>query len=153
MPHVGDDFAKIRGEGFGRMVPREIFFQLLDMEVKRARRYQNFFCVLLMKLTRLSVQDNGARQTDCYTRLSHLLKEEFRESDILSHLSESCIAALLPYGDAATGEQTKSRFEGNLKYFDFRHEGYEVKIEQIFFPMDGTSSSDLIQKMERFGEA
>jgi PleD family two-component response regulator len=153
MMSAGDPSARKEGEGFDRMVPREIFFQLLDMEVKRARRYQNFFCVLLLKLTQLSNQDAGARRADCYRRLSHLLKEEFRESDILGRLGENCIAALLPYGDAAAGEQTKSRFEGNLKYFDFPHEGYQVQVEQILFPMDGTSSSDLIQKVVHFGEA
>lgn len=147
-----EESGRIQGAELGRIVSREIFFHLLDLEVKRARRYQNFFCVLIMKLIRHS-PDDGTGRMDCYGRLARMLKDEFRESDILSCLSENCVAALLPYGDAVAGERTRSRCEANLEYLNLPLRGYGVKVEQLLFPVDGTSSSDLIQKLVHIGEA
>jgi GGDEF domain-containing protein len=130
-----------------RVLNREIFLYLLDLEVKRARRYQNFFCVLILKLVQLSSKENGNGLHNCYNQLSHLLREEFRESDILGSLGENKLAALLPYADGSAGGQARSHFQASLEYCDFKKEGYEVKIEQFCFPMDGTDTRDLIRKV------
>jgi GGDEF domain-containing protein len=130
-----------------RILNREIFLYLLDLEVKRARRYQNFFSVLILKLVQLSSKDNGRGLHNCYNQLSHLLREEFRESDILGSLGENKLVALLPYADVSAGGQARSHFEASLEYYDFKKEGYEVKIDQLCFPMDGTDTRDLIKKV------
>ncbi len=147
--HIGE-----RADGSSaRILTRDIFLNLLDIEVKRARRYQNFFCILVMKLNQLSSHDNGTHQTKCYQKLTHLLEEELRESDILGTLSEDCVAALLPYGDCTAGDTTRSRFEGSLRYCDFRNDGYEVKIEQVCFPIDGTDTKEIVKKVAKIGRA
>ena len=133
--------------GLGRIVNREIFLYFLDLEVKRARRYQNFFSVLILKLVQLSSKNNGSSLHNCYNQLSRLLREEFRESDILGSLGENRLAALLPYADASAGGQARSHFEASMEYCDFGKEGYEVKIDQICFPLDGTDTRDLLKKM------
>ncbi|MBP1712978.1 MAG: hypothetical protein H6Q43_1468 [Deltaproteobacteria bacterium] len=143
-----DQSGKRFGGGPGRILKQDLFLDLVDLEVKRARRYQNFFCILVMRLNQLADHDNGTLQRSCSQKLSHLLAEELRESDILGTLSESCFAALLPYGDCTAGDSTRSRFEGSLKYYDFKNEGYEVKIEQICFPLDGTDTADIVKKVK-----
>ena len=140
------------GGGAGRILARDMFLNLLDLEVKRSRRYQNFFCILVMRLNQLSSHDNGTHQLSCYQKLTHLLEGELRESDILGSLGDNCVAAILPYGDCATGDITRSRFEGSLKYYDFKNDGYEVKVEQICFPMDGTDTAEIFKKVENIGE-
>jgi hypothetical protein len=47
------------------------------------------------------------------------------------------------------GGQAKSRFEDVLKYYDFESKGYEVKIHQVSFPMNGTNTNDLMEKVYR----
>jgi GGDEF domain-containing protein len=130
-----------------RILNREIFLYLLDLEVKRARRYQNFFSVLILKLVQLSSKENGSGLHNCCNQLSHLLQEEFRESDILASLGEDKLVALFPYADGSAGGQARSHFEASLEYCDFKKEGYEVKIEQFCFPCDGTDTRDLIGKV------
>ena len=76
-----------------------------------------------------------------------MLKEELRESDILGALEENKLAALLPYADISAGDIARSRFEGSVKYFDFKNEGYDVLVDQICFPLDGTDTADLINKV------
>jgi len=130
-----------------RILDPEVFLYFLDIEVKRARRYQNFFCLLIMKLNHLSSHDNGKDFETCYKQLINLIEEEFRESDILGFLGENKLVALLPYADASGGSLAKTHFENSLKYFDFRKEGYEVMIDKICFPVDGTDTADLIKRI------
>jgi hypothetical protein len=69
-----------------------------------------------------------------------------RETDILGSLEKDKLVALLPYADASAGGDAKSRFEGTLKYYDFKSKGYEVTIDQICFPMNGTDTIDIVRK-------
>ena len=142
-PPVG---KPIIGEGIDRVLPQETFLHFLDLEVKRSRRYQNFFSILVLRLDELPNHDNGDGLQACFRRLSHLLAGEIRDSDILGALGERRLAVLLPYADLMAGGHTRSRFENSLQFFDSNREGYRVVIEQVCFPRDGTDASDLLRK-------
>ena len=128
-----------------RILNKDLFLYLLDLEVKRAHRYQNFLSILIIKLNTLSKDDSGDLQTS-YQMLANLLSEEIRETDILGHLSKNRVGALLPYADVSAGAYAKSRFENTLKCCDFRSKGYEVMIDQVSFPMHGTSTMSLVKR-------
>ena len=153
MNALSDQSGKEFGGGSKRILNRDFFLQLLDLEVKRARRYQNFFCILVMRLSQLSNHGNATHRNSCYQKLTHLLEDELRESDILGSLNDSCVVALLPYGDNAAGDNTRSRCEESLKYFDFKNEGYEVMIDHIIFPMDGADTTELVTKVSTIAKA
>ena len=138
---AGDAAAEL-----GRILNRDLFLFLLDLEVKRARRYQNFLCVLLLSLRHCSHEGNGGGFQSCHQILSHLLEVEVRETDIIGSMEKDQLAVLLPYADVSAGGHAKSRFEGTLKYCDFASKGYEVVVHQISFPADGTDICDLIEK-------
>jgi GGDEF domain-containing protein len=142
-----EQYEEVDHGGGGKILSRDHFFNLLDLEVKRARRYQNFFSVLVIKLKKLSSHDNGVNLGSCYQKLAHLLKEEIRESDVVGIVNDNSLAALLPYGDSVCGENAKSRFDRNLKYFDFPKEGYEINVDQICFPTDSTNTPDLLKRL------
>lgn len=44
------DFQKGREMEVGQVLNREAFVYFLDLEVKRARRYQNFFCLITLSI-------------------------------------------------------------------------------------------------------
>ena len=137
----------IIGEGVDRILTREIFLYFLDLEVKRSRRYQNFFSILVLRLDEVPNRENGSGLQACYRRLSHLLAEEVRDSDILGALGEKRLAVILPYADLFSGGHTRSRFESSLQFYDFTRDGYRVVIEQVCYPRDGTDTSDLVRKV------
>ena len=147
MTYSTDEFEREAEGKLNRILNRDRFYYFLDLEVKRSRRYQNFFCILILKLNHLATHDNGKGLNTCYEKLTQLLKEELRESDILGALEENKLAALLPYADISAGDIAKSRFEGSVKYIDFKNEGYDVLVDQICFPLDGTDTADLINKV------
>jgi GGDEF domain-containing protein len=142
---VEQGFGKGEGE-WGRILKRDLFFFLLDLEVKRARRYQNFLCILMVKLTRYFDSNNGDGLEVCRKLVAALLTDETRETDILGDLEKDKFVAILPYADSSAGNQAKSRFDTLLKDYDLKKNGYEVMIQQICFPKNGTSTSDLIKK-------
>jgi GGDEF domain-containing protein len=147
MAYSGKSFVKGEGTGLNRVVNQETFLYFLDLEVKRSRRYQNFFCVLILKFKETPEGNGGKRLQACYQRLTHLLRGEIRDSDILGALGEKKLAVLLPYADTSAGSCTRSRFENTLQFCDFRREGYQLVVEQVCFPGDGADTPDLIRKV------
>ena len=141
------EIMRDRPEERNRILNREVFFQLLDLEVKRARRYQNFFSLLIMRLKRLTGELGSGTLQDCYQKLCGLLSEELRANDILGALDGDRVVALLPYADGVAVDSVKTRFEGNLRYFSFYDEGFELEMERFCFPTDGADTGDLIQRL------
>jgi GGDEF domain-containing protein len=131
---------------FGRILNKDLFLYLLDLEVKRARRYQNFLCLLLLRLRQLPRNNNGRYFQTCQQTLGNLLSREMRETDILASMGKDKLVAFLPYADASAGGYAKSRFESTLEYFDFESKGYEVTIDQICFPVNGADTIEIIKK-------
>jgi hypothetical protein len=145
MQNEGDERNRQDGRGDKRILGKDLFLFLLDHEVKRARRYQNFMSLLLLNLIPCSREDEKNFDA-CYQILKNVLMEELRETDILGSLGENRLVALLPYADVMAGGCAKSRFETNLKYYDFTSKGYEVTVRQYCFPKNGTDTLDLIKK-------
>ena len=144
MKSLGEVMRKA-GE-FSRVLNRDLLLFLLNLEVKRARRYQNFLSILVLKLVQWPSEHNGDGLKACYERLAGLLEDEIRETDIIGFLREDKLAILLPYCDVSAGSLARARFENLLTFYDFKREGYSVEIQQIYFPMNGTSEIDIIKK-------
>jgi hypothetical protein len=134
------------GTEITRILSKDLFLYLLDYEVKRALRYQNFISILLMRLVPYSRDNDGTGFKACQQTLVNMLTQEMRETDILGFIEENRLVALLPYADATSGAQARSRFESTLKYYDFESWGYEVMVQQFCFPRNGTNTTDLIKK-------
>ena len=145
MKQIGEGFHGKKA-GLSRILNRDVFLSLLDLEVKRARRYQNFLCLMSLKIEQLANGANGANLQFCRRTLMNLLTEEIRESDIVGSLETNKMIVLLPYADAKSGAYVKSRFEDVLKYYDFKNNGFEIIVDQVCFPVHGTDTMDLIRK-------
>ena len=131
----------------GEILNRELFLYVLHREVERARRYQNFFCVLTLRLPELVGRGKGRGLQESYLALSNWLKGELRDSDVVGSLGNDQLGVLIPYADPMSGEVVRSRLEENLKYLGFKNAGYGVVIGQTSFPMDGTVTEDLVRKV------
>lgn len=131
----------------GKILNRELFLDLLDMEVNRSIRYQNYFSLLKVRLSPLPGYDEGKGLKSCSQNLSDLLMEELRDSDVLGVLAENQLAVLMPYADSSAGSLFKFRLLGCLKYYDFTEKGYDVLIDLICFPLDGTSTAVLVERL------
>ena len=149
MGNWGGKFPGGPEEPFGRILNRDLFHFVLDIEVKRSRRYQNFLCLMLFKIKEFSQEGDRGGMQACYQKLGDLLMEETRESDIIGSLELDRLVVLLPYADMKAGSHVKSRFEDVLKYYDFKSKGIEIMIDQVCFPVNGSDTVDLIKRALR----
>jgi len=149
MGNRGGKFPGGPEEPFGRILNRDLFHFVLDIEVKRSRRYQNFLCLMLFKIKQFSQEGDRGGMQACYRKLGDLLMEETRESDVIGSLELDRLVVLLPYADMKAGAHVKSRFEEALKYYDFKSKGIEIMIDQVCFPINGTDTMDLIKRALR----
>jgi len=129
-----------------RIMKTDVFLFLLDLEVKRARRYQNFLSILLLEFKEYSDAEQTEDPRSCYQALTDLLMGETRETDILGTLRENELIILLPYADASAGKLAGDRLEKAMEHYDFKGRGCEVSIQQISFPMNGADTIDLMKK-------
>lgn len=130
-----------------RILDQNLFLFLLDHEVKRARRYQNFICLLHLKINKVFDGELPGELRTCHETLGDLLSVEMRESDLLAPLGENRWLVLLPYADLDTGKRAKIRFEETLRYFDFQKRGIDIAIDPWVFPDNWTSAQDLFQQL------
>jgi diguanylate cyclase (GGDEF)-like protein len=149
MGNWGGKFPGGPEEPFGRILNRDLFHFVLDIEVKRSRRYQNFLCLMLFKIKQFSQEGDRGGMQACCRKLGDLLMEETRESDIIGSLELDKLVVLLPYADMKAGAHVKSRFEDTLKYYDFKSKGIEIMIDQVCFPINGSDTTDLIKRASR----
>jgi hypothetical protein len=149
-PYEGMRMEPLKGEtnSFGRVLDRALFLFLLDLEVKRARRYQNFLSLMFLKIEPSSREDEGGGVCTCHQALSDLLREEVRDCDIIGNLEKNRLAVLFPYADAKAGNYVKSRVEDILKHYDFGAKGFEITVDQICFPINGADTKDLINRWQ-----
>jgi len=142
--HAPDsNFEELLNMEGSRISNREMFWYLLDLELKRSIRHQVCFCLLTFNLFRIYDHENGKGLQTCYQALSHFLMEELRESDILGSLGEDQLGILLPHADPSVGGLVRSRIEDSLNYDEFNDQGYEVMIDQISFFWDGMGVAGL----------
>jgi uncharacterized protein YlaN (UPF0358 family) len=128
----------------GRVFRKDAFLHLFDMEVKRAQRYQHFLYILLFSIDPVSEEFRNSFQIQ-YERLSTVVSEEMRETDLFGVLEENQLAIVLPYADETSGNQAKTRIERTIKYCDFETRGYQVTINKFSFPVNATSVPDILR--------
>jgi hypothetical protein len=133
------------GSKVGYPLTPDLFLYLLDLEVKKARRYQNFLSVLILELTARSTGEGKNDLSASSQRLAASLSGEIRETDVFGLLGDGRLGVILPYADGAAAIHVKSRFESMLRYFDFDDRGWDVQIHQACYPDDGTDTEDLLR--------
>jgi hypothetical protein len=133
----------------GRILHKALFLYLLDLEVKRARRYQNFLSLLVLKLVSAAEEERDDMPAS-FQLLSGVLTDETRDSDLIGHMEQNRLALLLPYADNGVAGLVRSRLEGLLGCYDFNQKGYQVRIDQASFPVHGTNAKELLAGLMDF---
>lgn len=133
-----------------RVLDQELFLFLLDLEIKRARRYQNFISLISIRINNNVKMERTVDIKNQQKNLCEFLTLEIRESDIIASLGDDQLVILLPYADTKTCKKAKARFEEAIKYLDFKKSGIEISMDQFCFPVNGADSMDLINRFLGF---
>lgn len=126
---------------------REDFFRLLDLEIKRARRYQNFFSVMRFELH--EERTRGTRvQGKSLKSLAKLLREEIRETDVIGQTTKNEIMIIFPYCDSSGADIVNRRLNGVVEDFHLGEKGFQIKFALISFPVHANDMTEILSRLK-----
>ena len=129
---------------FVHVFNRQSFIFLLDLEIKKAQRYQNFLSLLSLTFDHLSssLTDNPSISL---TTMGNLLKDELRDTDVIGQGGTNRLFVMLPYADVGGANRVRKRLEQILRDFGFGARGFAVEIDEVCFPTHATNIVDLLR--------
>ncbi len=93
------------------------FGRLLELELRRSRRYQYFTSLLMIEANSRLLDRYGNNHADVLQRIVTLLRRELRETDLVGLQNENVVTILLPYSDKNSTRNVASRLTAWLAAF------------------------------------
>jgi hypothetical protein len=132
---------------FGHVFNRQSFLFFLDLEIKRARRYQNYLSLLSFTLQDLN-PSSGENPGVSVKNLAYLLKDELRDTDFVGEgEAANRLLVMLPYADMAGVHKVREKLEKIFQEYGFGAEGLAVKISEVCFPTHATNIEELLGRV------
>ena len=110
---AGDPFL----EEDSRVLTPEAFDFVLNNELKRAVRSQNFLTLLVVEPT--SRQSRDAGRADVVREVARLVSREVRETDLLSQTQEGQLSVVLLDADLHNSMQVVDRLVSRFEHYEF----------------------------------
>ena len=110
---AGDPFLQ---EDFRVLTP-EAFEFVLNNELKRAVRSQNFLTLLLLEPT--AQRPEQMPQADVVREVARLVSREVRETDLLSQTTERQLSVVLLDADVPNSMQVVDRLVSRFEHYEF----------------------------------
>lgn len=129
---------------FGHVFNKKTFLFLLDLEVKRARRYQKYLSLLSLTSDHLS-SSREEKPSIFLKTLANLLKDLLRDTDIVGQCRANRLLVMLPYSDKGEAHKVRVRLEQKLQEYDLGKQGRTIEINEACFPTDATNIDDLLR--------
>ena len=129
---------------FGHVFNRQSFLFLLNLEIKKAQRYQNYLSLLSLTFDHLN-PSLGENPSISLKTLANLLKDELRDTDVLGQSGANRLLVILPYADMAGAHNVRNRLEQILQDYGFRQKGANIEIAEVCFPTHATNIDDLLR--------
>ncbi len=129
---------------FGHVLNRESLLFLLNLETKRARRYQNHLSLLSLTFGHLdpSLEENTSISLKT---LASLLRGGLRDTDMVGQDGGNRLLFMLPYADMERVHKVRERLEKILYEYGFGREGFTVEINEVCFPTHAKNVDDLLR--------
>jgi len=125
---------------------RDDFYRFLDLEIKRARRYQNFFTVIRFEMLAEGKQWTQ-QQEKRFKSLANLLREEIRDADVIGQTWDNEIMIILPHCDQSGANVVQTRLNGVIKDFHFGNNDFKINSDRVCFPGEGTDMPEILKKV------
>jgi PleD family two-component response regulator len=129
---------------FGHVVSKQAFLFLLDLEIKRARRYQNYMSLLSLTFNPPN-PSTGERSAISLKTFANLLRDELRDTDIVGQGDGNHLMVMMPYADAVGAHKVRERLERIIEEYGLAEKGITMGIDEICFPTHVTNVGDLLK--------
>ena len=132
---------------FDHVFNRQSFLFFLNLEIKKARRYQNYLSVLSLNFGHLNPSPEKSPSISLKT-LAKLLKDDLRDTDVVGQGEANRLLVMLSYANVAGAHRVRERLEQTLIDYRFRENGLTIEIGQVCFPTHATNVEDLLRMVE-----
>jgi diguanylate cyclase (GGDEF)-like protein len=129
---------------FGKVLDRRSFLTLLDLEIRKARRYGASLSVLSFTFGQVNPSP-GKKFSNSLKTLANLLSGALRDTDIVAQDGENRLLVMLPYANAEVTDKVRQRLEKSLQEHAFEREGITIEIDEACFPIHATNANDLLR--------
>ena len=132
---------------FGHVFNRQSFLYLLDLEIKRARRYQNYLSLLSLTFGHLDPSP-GENPNISLKTLANLVKSELRDTDTVGQGGGNRLLVMVPYADMVGVHTVRERLEKIFYEYGFGANGFTIGIDEVCFPTQATNVDDFLRMAE-----
>jgi diguanylate cyclase (GGDEF)-like protein len=125
----------------------KFFYDVLEYEVQRARRYEYFVALLLVAVDRPPAAQAVRRVEAIGKVLVEVLRDEIRSTDLIGRMSNDRFAVLLPYVSAPALTRIAERISSRIANYTFPLKGAErqtVTLGGACFPTHATEAAGLL---------
>lgn len=106
---------------------------MLELEIKRSLRYQNFVSLLLIETNPGTMGEDNVFPLPPLEKIIFLLRNEIRETDLIASAKENLITLVLLYSDKVSANKVAVRLHSCMRnYF-----GSEINNSRTFFSLGG----------------
>jgi len=120
----------------------DAFFSLLELELKRGLRYQNFISILVFEVNPSLMMGGSLSEENLSKRMVSLLKTQIRDTDLIGPPSLSRTTAVLLYSDKQIALKVAERLSSCMQdYFGRAPLGFGIAC----FPTHATDSKCLLR--------
>jgi len=95
---------------FGRVFNRQSFLFLLDLEIKKAQRYQNYLSLLSLTFDHLN-PSLGKNPSISLKTLANPLMDDLRETEVIGQSGANRLLVMLPYVDMTGTHKVREKLE------------------------------------------
>ena len=130
-------------DGNTGLIKEDFFYYLAEFEVKRSMRYQNFSTLLLLE------SDQGFNNGVDLKIFAQILKEEFRDTDIIGRINHIRFGIILPYSNMESSLVAAERVRDRIENYIFtERERQTISIGGAIIPTNASNREELISLAE-----
>jgi PAS domain S-box-containing protein len=129
---------------FGHVLNTESLLFFLNLETKRAQRYQKYLSLLSLTFGHLD-PSLGKEPTISLKTLASLLKSELRDTDIVGQGGGNRLLFMLPNADTVGAHKVREKSESILHDYGFGRKGFGIEIDEVCFPTHAKNVDDVLQ--------
>jgi PAS domain S-box-containing protein len=129
---------------FGQVLNTESLLFFLNLETKRAQRYQKYLSLLSLTFGHLD-PSLGKKPSISLKTLASLLKSELRETDIVGQGGGNRLLFMLPNADTVGAHKVRKKSEKILHDYGFGRKGFGIEIDEVCFPTHAKNVDDVLQ--------
>lgn len=142
-----------------KVLQKDAFDYLLDMEIKRAMRYQYFFSILIIEP---DLMDNISYEAEVIKAIADIVKEEVRNTDTIGRGVDDNFYVILPHAETNNTHLVAERIRSRIENYTFaRHNGSHKKTISVggaCFPTHAnelktlvSSATEMINRAKKIG--